>query len=200
MSEIAVSALAGAEAGGLVTVREAGLRGMVTLRTDLAEAAGAVKKVTGASMPDRRAISAGKAAMVAWMSPDELLILCDQGAADGIVADLGAALKGTHHLAVNVSDARAMFILTGERGALRDVLAKITPADMAALAPGEMRRTRLQQVPAAIWFESETEARVVCFRSVAQYVFDLLALSAANRRNGGLPPLSAADGGGPAVV
>jgi sarcosine oxidase subunit gamma len=71
-----------------------------------------------------------------------------------------------------------MFILTGERGALRDVLAKITPADMAALAPGEMRRTRLQQVPAAIWFESETEARVVCFRSVAQYVFDLLALSA----------------------
>jgi hypothetical protein len=48
MSEIAVSALAGAEAGGLVTVREAGLRGMVTLRADLAEAAGAVKKVTGA--------------------------------------------------------------------------------------------------------------------------------------------------------
>jgi hypothetical protein len=40
---------------------------------------------------------------------------------------------------------------------------------MAALnAPGEMRRTRLQQVPAAIWFESATEARVVCFRSVAR--------------------------------
>jgi sarcosine oxidase subunit gamma len=178
MSEMAVSALAGAEASGLVAVREAGLRGMVTLRADLAEAADAVKKVTGAAMPDRRAISAGTDMSVAWMSPDELLILCEHGAADAIVTDLGAALPGKHHLAVNVSDARAMFILTGERGPLRDVLAKITPADTAALAPGEMRRTRLQQVPAAIWFESETEARVVCFRSVAQYVFDLLALSA----------------------
>jgi sarcosine oxidase subunit gamma len=87
-------------------------------------------------------------------------------------------MGSTHHLAVNVSDARAMFSLTGEAGPLKDVLAKVTPADMAALAPGEMRRTRLQQVPAAIWFESGTEARVVCFRSVARYVFDVLALSA----------------------
>jgi sarcosine oxidase subunit gamma len=37
-------------------------------------------------------------------------------------------------------------------------------------------------VPGAIWFETGTEARVVCFRSVAQYVFDLLAVSA---REGG---------------
>jgi sarcosine oxidase subunit gamma len=73
-----------------------------------------------------------------------------------------------------------MFALSGEARALRDVLAKVTPANMAAdvLKPGEMRRTRLQQAAGAIWFESETEARVVCFRSVARYVFDLLAMSA----------------------
>ena len=182
MSEFAVSALNGKEASGLVTVREIGLQGMVTLRADLSKAASAVKKVTGAAMPDRRAISAGKAASVAWMSPDEVMILSDHAAADGIVADLAHALKGEHHLAVNVSDARAMFSLSGEPGVLKDVLAKITPADMAALEPGEMRRTRLQQAAGAIWFHSETEARVVCFRSVAQYVFDLLALSA---RDGG---------------
>jgi sarcosine oxidase subunit gamma len=61
---------------------------------------------------------------------------------------------------------------------LRDVLAKITPADMAALAPARCAARGCSRCPAAIWFESETEARVVCFRSVAQYVFDLLALSA----------------------
>ncbi len=71
-----------------------------------------------------------------------------------------------------------MFSLTGEAGALRDVLAKITPADIAGLPLGEMRRTRLQQVAAALWFETQTEARVICFRSVARYVFDLMAVSA----------------------
>ena len=178
MSEIAVSALSGASASGLVEVREMGLQGMVTLRADLSDAAKGVKSATGAAMPGTREISSGKDCAVAWMSPDELLVLCAHGAAEQMAAALQDALKGQHHLAVNVSDARAMFSLTGEAGAVRDVLAKVTPADMAALAPGEMRRTRLQQVPAAIWLESETEARVVCFRSVAQYVFDLLALLA----------------------
>jgi sarcosine oxidase subunit gamma len=118
------------------------------------------------------------------MSPDEVLILCDHGAAPGVVRDLSAALAGRHHLVADVSDARATFVLTGEAGALRDVLAKLTPADMdaRALPPGEMRRTRLAQVAGAVWFESQTEARVICFRSVAAYVFDLLAMSA---RTGG---------------
>ncbi|MGB0498757.1 MAG: sarcosine oxidase subunit gamma [Rubricella sp.] len=176
----AASALPGAEAGGLVAVRETGLQGMVTFRADLSEAKDAIRQVTGADMPGQRGIAQGDGMAVAWMSPDELLILCDHRDADRVAADLAQVMAGRHHLAVNVSDARAMFALSGEAGALRDVLAKVTPADMApdALRPGEMRRTRLQQAAAAIWFESETEARVICFRSVARYVFDLLAMSA----------------------
>lgn len=179
MSE-AVSALPGAEATGTVTIRDMGLRGMVTLRADLAEAQDALREVTGADMPGQRGIAHGDGMAVAWMSPDELLILCDHDAADRVAAELSRAMGDRHHLAVNVSDARAMFALSGEARALRDVLAKVTPANMAAdvLKPGEMRRTRLQQAAGAIWFESETEARVVCFRSVARYVFDLLAMSA----------------------
>ena len=181
MSDLVKSALPGARAEGLVTVEEMGLQGMVTLRADLSAEAAAIAQVTGAEMPGPRGISAGQGCQVAWMSPDELLILCDHAHADAMVAHLTAALEGQHHLAVNVSDARALFRVAGEAGALRDTLAKITPADMsaAALPPGEMRRTRLQQVAGAIWFEGETEARVICFRSVAQYTFDLLAVSAA---------------------
>jgi sarcosine oxidase, subunit gamma len=59
------------------------------------------------------------------------------------------------------------------------MLSKVTPADISAIAPGEMRRTRLQQVAAAIWFETQTDARVICFRSVGRYVFDLLTVAAA---------------------
>ncbi|MBF9061040.1 sarcosine oxidase subunit gamma [Rhodobacterales bacterium HKCCSP123] len=180
MSDLVKSALPGARAEGSVTVEEMGLQGMVTLRADLLASGAAIAGVTGAEMPGIRAISAGQGCHVAWMSPDELLILCDHGRAGAMVADLTAALSGQHHLAVNVSDARALFRVAGPAGPLRDTLAKITPADMSAeaLAPGEIRRTRLQQVAAAIWFESATEARVICFRSVARYVFDLLAMSA----------------------
>ena len=180
MAETAKSALPGARAEGLVTIEEMGLQGMVTLRADLSAAAGAIARVTGARMPATRGISAGEDCSVAWMSPDEILILCAHDRADAMVAALSDALSGQHHLAVNVSDARALFRVAGQPGALRDVLAKITPADMGAeaLPPGEMRRTRLQQAAGAVWFESGSEARVICFRSVARYVFDLLAASA----------------------
>lgn len=178
MSDTRLSALPGARSEGLVEIREMGLQGMITLRADLAGAAKAVSKVTGAPMPAPRAISAGTDCHVAWMSPDELLILCAHGDAARLARALSEALGKHHALVVDVSDARALFAVAGPSGALRDVLSKITPADIGALAPGEMRRTRLQQVAGALWFESETEARVICFRSVARYVFDLLSISA----------------------
>lgn len=178
MSDFAVSALPGAQAQGLVTIREMGLQGMVTLRADLSTAARAVKRVTGADVPALRRITEGQGCHVVWMSPDELLILCDPAQAGKLAFDLTEALTGQHHLALDVSDARAMLSVAGPAGALRDVLAKITPADVGALPVGEMRRTRVQQVAGAIWFATETEARVICFRSVARYVFDLLAMSA----------------------
>ncbi len=180
-----LSAHPGALYDGIVRIAEGGLRGMVTLKADLAAAATAITAVTGAQMPEARRIVEGKVS-VAWMAPDEVLILCDHAAADRMVADLGAKLGGAklggaklataHHLAVNVSDARAVFTLQGR--AIKDVLGKLTPADLQALAPGEMRRTRLAQIPAAIWFSDDSHATVICFRSVARYAFDLLSMSA----------------------
>lgn len=184
MSDLARSALPGARSTGMVSVREAGLCGMVSLRCDLEAGARIVAEVTGCAMPQTRRITSGGGVQVAWMSPDEVMILCPHGEAPGLVARLSEAFGTAHHLALDLSDARALFVLEGEGAALRDVLAKVTPADMAAdaLPVGEMRRTRLQQVAGALWFESAGEARVICFRSVAQYVFDLLTLSA---RTGG---------------
>lgn len=180
MSDRSTSALAHAAFEGDVTVAEAGLQGMVTLKADLSAAAvaEAVKSVCSADVPAARRIASGPAMQTAWMAPDELMILCPHDEADSVVARLGAALDGTHHLAVNMSDARAVFDVTGVAGPLKDTLAKLTPADMAVLDPGEMRRTRMAQVPAAIWFEDAEKARVICFRSVAKYVFDLLSTAA----------------------
>jgi len=177
MSE--VSALAGAVADGATRVAEAGLQGMVTLKGDLgsAKVKSALKSV-GPGLPGPRGIVEKDDRAVAWMAPDEVLILCPHDEADGVVAELNAALAGEHYLAANVSDARAMFRVTGP-GA-REAVAKLAPVDLhpESFKAGEMRRTRLAQVPGAIWLSEEDEISVIAFRSVARYVFDILALSA----------------------
>lgn len=171
-----VTALNGASSDGMIKVQDAGLMGMITLRGDLKspKLAKAVKATTGTAIPaPRQCISAAKGA-TAWMSPDELLLMVDYADAEPTVDKLTTALAASHSLVVNVSDARAVFDLEGV--AIRDVLAKGSPADLAAdaLPIGEVRRTRIAQLAVAFWFTDDTTARLVCFRSVAGYVMDWL--------------------------
>ena len=172
----AVSALQGASYNGMVAVRELGLQGMITVRGDLsgAKMKKAVKAAAGVAVPGQRAVALGADGGVAWMSPDELLVMCAyDGVADALAA-LNDGLAGEHSLAVNVSDARAVFEIKG--AGAREVIAKICPVDMApgAFEPGDFRRTRMAQVAAAFWMTGAGTIRVVCFRSVAEYVFGLL--------------------------
>lgn len=182
MSE-ARSALPGAGFTGVVRIEDAGLRGMVTIRCDLADTAvtEVIGEAAGMPVPGKRRIESGEGGALIWMSPDELLMLCPHDEAEARTTALAAALAGRHHLVVNVSDARAVFRIAGEDRPVREVLAKLAPADLrpSALPHGEVRRTRLAQVPAAFWLDGEDGATVICFRSVARYVFDLLCHAAA---------------------
>ena len=179
MSE-AISALSGASFEGFAAVQEAGVRGMITVRGDLGapNLTQAVEKLTGFKVPPKRKIFAENDQGVAWMSPDELLVLVPYEMAQAHTTTLSAALGGTHHLVVNVSDSRATFTVTG--AGAREVLSKLCPADLAPerFTRGQFRRTRLAQAPAAIWVSGEGQFSVVCFRSVAQYVFELLKQAA----------------------
>lgn len=179
MPELA-SALSGAHVEGDVSVHEVGLRGMVTLRADLGApgVAEAIAGVTGADLPERGSVTQKGDTLVAWMSPDELLVMCAHDAADAMAADLTKALGDIPSLVVNVSDARAVFRVSG--AGARDTLAKLAPVDFSsdAFPAGTFRRTRMAQVAAAIWADEDGSLSVICFRSVAQYVFDVLCLSA----------------------
>ncbi len=173
-----VSALNGARAQGFAEVRDMGLQGMITLRGDQNASAfkKAVASTMGGDMPGAGHISVTDSGHTAWMSPDELLILVPYDQVEARLHDITNAMGDAHHLAVNVSDARCMFAVTGEDALVREALAKLMPVDLSpeAFKPGQFRRSRMAQVPAAVWMAGEGEARVVCFRSVAQYVFDLL--------------------------
>lgn len=161
----------------LIQIEAAGPTGMVTLRADLSDkAARRAIIAAGLTVPDQMTVASAAGLDVLWMSPDELLILTAYGEADAMVASLSEAFGTLHHMAVNVSDARVMFALSGENARLREVLAKLSPADLRAsqMPVGRMRRTRLAQVAAAFWFSSDKEANIIAFRSVQDYVYDLL--------------------------
>ena len=172
------TAMNGARATGYVDVSEAPATGMITLRGDLADAGvqKAVKSVMGAGVPSTLAVTDADVGQILWMSPDELMIVCAYDQADQVVADLIAALGETHSMVVNVSDARAVFDLNGF--ATFEIIAKLAPIDMKSMQAGTVRRTRFAQIPAAFWMTSNDSARIICFRSVAEYMFNQLRNSA----------------------
>jgi len=180
MSE-AISALNGAVfKEGIAEILGLDPIGMITIRGDLSASymKKAVKKAVGVGMPGIREISLAGDKGVAWMSPDELLLICPYTDVANALESLKKGFGDNHALAVNVSDARAVFRIKGTN--TREVLAKLAPVDLSpqAFGPGMIRRTRLAQVPAAFWMEDTDTAQLVCFRSVAQYVFDLLKTAA----------------------
>ena len=179
MAEGATPSDGGARFEGFVTVQRAAPRGMITLRGDLASApvAAAVRAAVGLEVPGQRQILSGGDGAVAWMSPDELLVMVPHAQAPDTAVVLRGALDGAFATVADVSDARAVFTV---QGALVDeALMKLCPVDFAGLDAGELRRTRAAQIAAALWRSGEDEVTLVCFRSVAEYAFALLCNAAA---------------------
>ncbi len=171
-----VSALGGVVFDGFVKIREIGPVGMIALRAKgLPGLDKAIKAATGTKVPAMRKIVISGDRACGWMSPDEYLLVVPYAEVAKTLAAVDKALKGAHYLAVDVSDARAVFRIEGVRS--EDVLAKLCPVDLARLEPGELRRTRAAQVAAAFWKEHDGYT-LVCFRSVASYVMGLLTHSA----------------------
>ena len=171
-----VSALNGASFQGFATIREIGPVGMIALRAKGLKALDkAIKAAIGVKTPAQRRIEVNGDRACAWMSPDEYLLMLPYAEVAVALAKLSKSLAAEHYLAVDVSDARAVFRIEGGRAA--DVLRKLSPVDFDRLAPGEVRRTRAAQVAAALWNQDQGFT-LVCFRSVAAYVMGLLTHSA----------------------
>lgn len=165
-----------AEIGQTIHITDRGPVGQVTLRGDLTSKAiaKAVKAGVNVTVPGvRQASFAGETGAV-WMSPDELLLFTSYDEAGSLVEALEAALAGERHMAIDVSDARAVIAISGE--AVPEVLAKGAPVDLSetAFPIGTARRTHLAGIAVAFWRKTETEWEIVCFRSYARHLFDWL--------------------------
>lgn len=168
------------DSGGVATIQETGLQGMITLRGDLSTAA--VKKaatsVTGVDMPTQNMANHAGASGICWMSPDEVLVLVPYEDVADTIVKMNKALGKLHSLVTDVSDARASFRVSGPNA--REVMAKLAPVDLSpdGFKMGMFRRTRMAQVAAAFWMVDAQTFQIVCFRSNGQYVFDLLKVAA----------------------
>ena len=136
-----VSPMAHAHFAGFATIREIGPLGMISLRAkpDVPGLAAAFAAL-GLTLPAPRRITITGDKAAGWMSPDEYLLILPYAEAAQAIATLSDALAGQHHLAANVSDARAVFRIEGVKA--DQVLKKLCPVDIDHLAPGELRRSR----------------------------------------------------------
>ncbi|MFA9229476.1 MAG: sarcosine oxidase subunit gamma [Microgenomates group bacterium] len=173
----AVSALGNVSFNGFAQISEIGPIGMISLRAkpDVKGLDKAVKAAVGTKVPGVRQMEGAQERFAGWMSPDEYLLVMPYADTGAAMAAIDKALKGQHYLAVVVSDARAVFRVTGEKA--DQVLAKLSPVDFANLGAQELRRTRAAQVAAAFW-RDDSGYTLVCFRSVATYIMGLLSHSA----------------------
>jgi sarcosine oxidase subunit gamma len=171
-----VSPLGNARFDGFVSVQEVGPLGMITLRAkaDVKELAAAIKAAVGTTVPAQRRVVINGDRAAGWMSPDEYLLVLPYDQVAAAMGAIATAMGAAHHLAADVSDARAIFRVEGSKAA--QALQKLMPVDFATLEPGELRRSRAAQVAAAIWAQ-DGGFTVVCFRSVAAYMFGLLSHS-----------------------
>lgn len=178
---------ASAEAGQIIRIADRGPVGQVTLRGGLSSKAlaKAVKAGVGVTVPGiwRAVFEGGKGAV--WMSPDELLLFTGYEEAGALAEALDTALAGEHHMAVDVSDARAVLRLKGV--GVAEVLAKGAPVDLSAAAfpVGSARRTHVAGIAVGFWRTAETEWEIVCFRSYARHLFDWLVVASREGREVG---------------
>ena len=164
-----------------VAVTRAESSGMITLRGDLGSETLilAIGNACGCAIPECRRIEISGGRFVAWMSPDELLVGVPAGDVETVLVDLDQALCGEHVLLSDVSDARVTFSISGPHA--REVLAKGCPSNLShdVFGPGGFLRTRLGQVPVAVWMSDPESINLMCFRSVGDFVRDWLENAAA---------------------
>lgn len=178
MSDV-MAPMAGARSDGLISVEALPPQGQISLRCEVSDDYRAkLGDVLGLALPEPLSATREGDRALLWMAHDELLLLLPYDAVPEMLERLASTFEGWFIAITDVSDARAQFRLSGPH--LRDVLSKVTPADMSpdAFTPGMVRRSRLAQVAAGYWLQSATEAQVFVFRSVGDYAFRVLSLAA----------------------
>ncbi len=155
--------------------------GMITLRGNFSNKSfqKALTESCKLGVPKPLSIKSNKDLSLAWMSPDELLLIIHtDGKTEKIKKELGFSLEGMHSLVLDVSGSRKIFMIEGTLW--RELLAKGSPVDLRkkSFTKGSFLRTRIGQVSVAFWMVSNNSVYVICGRSYSSFFYEWLCNAA----------------------
>lgn len=111
-----------------------------------------------------------------WLGPDEWLLMGPPDAGSWIVEEIDAALRGTHHSAVDVSASRVALDLLGP--GITELLSKGCSLDLhpRVWTVGSCAQTMLAKAP-VILHKREGSTRILVRASFADYLMEWFATS-----------------------
>ncbi len=113
----------------------------------------------------------GRAAL--WLAPDEWLLIAEE-TAEGLEAEIEAALAGVFHSLVDVSHRQAAVTLEGPRAQEALGFGVALDLDLPAFPVGMVARTMFVKAEIGLWRRGEQEWRIEFARSFGRYVRELL--------------------------
>ena len=135
----------------------------------------AVRKHTGCgTLPDNNRIVTVGDRQIAWLGPDEFLLLCEAGSEADLHSQLSLDLGGVHAAVTNVTDSLCALDLRG--AAIRKVLAKGCSLDLhpSKFTAGDCAQTMLAHAGVTLIAQDENRFTLICRTSFAPYVADWL--------------------------
>tara|TARA_A100001011_G_C14304199_1_gene842289 strand:+ start:886 stop:1464 length:579 start_codon:yes stop_codon:yes gene_type:complete len=155
--------------------------GMLTVRAEIKNRKfqKIIKDFFKLSVPSRLKISTNKIFFLAWMSPNEILVITkNQDEIKTIKSSIENDLAGLETLVLDVSSSRTIFSVNGYFW--RELLAKGSPINLfpSEFNSGSFRRTRLGQVSTAFWMIKEDEIYILCGQSYKNFFFKWLCNAA----------------------
>lgn len=111
---------------------------------------------------------------LAWLGPDEFLLLCEAGSEVHLHSQLMLDLQSVHAAVTNVTDGLCALSLRGQ--AVRQVLAKGCALDLhpALFTPGMCAQTMLSHAAVTLLAVEDNRFTMICRTSFAPYVHDWL--------------------------
>ena len=155
--------------------------GMLTVRAEInnRKFQKIIKDSFKLTVPSRLKISSNKNFFLAWMSPNEIMVIAkNQHEIKSIKSSIENDLAGLETLVLDVSSSRTIFSVNGYFW--RELLAKGSPINLfpSEFNSGSFRRTRLGQVSTAFWMIKEDEIYVLCGQSYKNFFFKWLCNAA----------------------
>lgn len=126
-----------------------------------------------------RAASAGERHAL-WLGPDEWLLLAPPEEADALGAALEAAMAGTPHALVEVSQRQQALALDGANGARLLAAGCPLDLDLAAFPVGMCTRTVLAKAEIVLWRTGAETFRIEVWRSFVDYARSFLEAAQAD--------------------